>query len=197
MSSVRRHCFPRELTYSRSGESAPEDGAVRFNYAYALFLQKNYVEASAQLKPIVESNAKDGESFYILAKSLGVLKDATATAIDDQARTNLTVGNRYATLEKEWLKSTTVSDIKLRVEQPKRRDFVSVVLSSRKTMTAEKPRVNESDDLLAQARTFYKNGNDDEAMAFRRILAVEPMSPRLLYRNSFATRRYLTMHRVR
>lgn len=161
----------------KAAESAPEDGAVRFNYAYALFQQKNYVEASAQLKPIVEANPKDGESFYVLAKSLGVLKDATASAIDDKARTSLTVGNRYATLEKEWLKSATVSDIKLRVEQPKRRDFVSVVLSSRKTTTAEKPRISESDDLLAQARTFYKNGNDDEAMAvIRRILAGEPMS---------------------
>ena len=37
--------------------------------------------------------------------------------------------------------------------------------------------MNETDTLLAQARTLYKNGNDDDAMAvLRRILAGEPMS---------------------
>jgi Flp pilus assembly protein TadD len=37
--------------------------------------------------------------------------------------------------------------------------------------------MNESDTLLAQARTMVKNGQDDEAMAvLRRVLASEPMS---------------------
>jgi Flp pilus assembly protein TadD len=37
--------------------------------------------------------------------------------------------------------------------------------------------MNESDTLLAQARTLVKNGQDDEAMAtLRRVLASEPMS---------------------
>lgn len=37
--------------------------------------------------------------------------------------------------------------------------------------------VNETETLLAQARTLYTNGNDDEAMSvLRKILASEPMS---------------------
>jgi Flp pilus assembly protein TadD len=37
--------------------------------------------------------------------------------------------------------------------------------------------MNQTDTLLAQARTFYKNGQDEEAMStIRRILAGEPMS---------------------
>ena len=39
------------------------------------------------------------------------------------------------------------------------------------------PQLNETDTLLAQARTQLKNGQDDEAMAtLRRVLASEPMS---------------------
>jgi len=86
------------------------------------------------------------------------------------------MGNRYANLEKEWQKAKTVNDIGLRVEQPARKDFVSVILSQRKSVTTT-PAMNQTDSLLAQARTFYKNGQDDEAMTtIRRVLAGEPMS---------------------
>ena len=86
------------------------------------------------------------------------------------------MSNRYANLEKEWLKSKTVSDVPLRVEQPQRKDFVSVVLSKRNS-TPVQTATNETENLLNQARTHYKNGNDDEAMVvLRRVLASEPMS---------------------
>jgi tetratricopeptide (TPR) repeat protein len=96
--------------------------------------------------------------------------------MDNQARRFLTDGNKYANLEKDWLKSKTIGDIKLRVDQPARKDFVSVILIRRQSAAAQAP-LNETDTLLAQARTLYKNGNDDEAMAvLRRVLSSEPMS---------------------
>ncbi len=160
-----------------AADSAPDDAALQFNYAYALFLQKNYVEAAVHFRSAVAASERDGETHYLLAKSLSELKDPTASTVDDQARTLLTAGNRYATLEREWQKSKTVPDIKLRVDQPRRRDFVSVVLSNRRSTLPDQPKLNESDDLLGQARAHYKNGNDDEAMAaIRRVLAGEPMS---------------------
>jgi tetratricopeptide (TPR) repeat protein len=160
----------------KAAESSPEDMSVRFNYGLALFLHDDFVEAAAQMRPIIAARPSDGEAYYILSKALVQQNDTTAAAVDNQARTFLTGGNRYANLEKEWLKSKTIGDVALRVEQPQRKDFVSVVLS-RRTSTPVQASVSETESLLAQARTFYKNGNDDEAMVvLRRVLAGEPMS---------------------
>ncbi|HUR97955.1 MAG TPA: tetratricopeptide repeat protein [Pyrinomonadaceae bacterium] len=160
----------------RAAESSPEDLNVRFNYGLALFLQQDYMESAAQLRPIIATRPSDGEAYYILSKALAQQNDATAAAVDNQARTYLTSGNRYANLEKEWAKSKTIGEIPLRVEQPQRKDFVSVVLS-RRTSAPVQASVTETESLLGQARTFYKNGNDDEAMTvLRRVLAGEPMS---------------------
>lgn len=161
----------------KAAESAPEDAAVRFNYGYASFILANHTETIQNLRAVIAAKSTDGEAYYVLSKSLSAMKDENAAAVDNQARTNLTLNNRYANLEKEWAKSNTVPDISLRVEQPQRRDFVSVVLSNRKNTTINQPTLNASDTLMVQARTLFKNGNDDEAMAvIRRILAGEPMS---------------------
>ena len=162
----------------KAAESSPEDLNVRFNYAIARFLQADFVEAAAQLRPVVAAKPSDGEAQYILSKALAQQNDtAGAAVVDNQARTLLTVGNRYANLEKEWLRSKTIGDVSLRVEQPQRKDFVSVVLSRRSVSTPITAAVSETESLLAQARGHYKSGNDDEAMAvLRRVLAGEPMS---------------------
>ena len=160
----------------KASDSAPDDANVRFNYAMALFQLGNMTEAASQMRSAIAANPRDGEAYYILAKTLDALKDATAVDINNQAQRFLTDNNRYAKLETEWQKSHTVGDITLRVEQPARKDFVAVVLS-RKPVTASTSQISETDSLLAQARTFIKNGSDDEAMTtLRRVLASEPMS---------------------
>ena len=160
----------------KAAESSPEDLNVRFNYGLALFLHGDYTAAVPQLRPIIAARPSDGETYYILSKALSQQNDPTAAAVDNQARTFLTAGNRYANLEKEWLRAKTIADVPLRVEQPQRKDFVSVVLSRRNAAPVSTA-VNEAESLLIQARNHYKNGNDDEAMAvIRRVLAGEPMS---------------------
>jgi len=160
----------------RAYESAPDDPSIRFNYAAALFLSADYQAATPQLRAAIAANPKDGDAYYLLAKSLEALKDPGVTDVDNQARRFLTDSNRYATLEKEWQKSKTVPDINLRVQQPPRKDFVAVVLS-RKPITSTTPQVSETDTLLAQARTLIKSGNDDEAAEeLRRVRVSEPMS---------------------
>ena len=160
----------------KASDSAPDDANVRFNYAVALFQAGNIADAAAHLRSAIVANPRDGEAYYILAKSLDSLKDATAADINNQAQRFLTDNNRYAKLETEWQKSHTISDISLRVEQPERKNFVAVVLSRKSVTTASAP-VSETDGLLAQARTLIKNGSDDEAMTtLRRVLASEPMS---------------------
>lgn len=160
----------------KAAESAENDRAIQFNYALATYLSGNVVEAIGLFKEFLEDSPHDGEAYYVLAKGLASTNDPTAGEIDNQARSRLSSGNRYANLEKEWLRAKTIADIALRVEQPQRRDFVSVVLSKRQaeiTPTA----VNESEKLLQQARDQFKNGADDDAMqTIRRVLASEPMS---------------------
>ncbi len=161
----------------KAADSAPNDVNIRFNYAATLFLTGNMVEAAEQLRGAIALNPRDGDAYFMLAKALDSLKDPLAVDIDNQARKYLTANNRYANLEKEWQKSKTFADLSLRVEQPVRKDFVSVVLSRRQGATPAKAQMSETEGLLATARTQVKNGNDDEAMAtLRRILASEPMS---------------------
>lgn len=160
----------------KASDSAPDDANVRFNYATALFLNGNVVDAAAQLRSTIAASPRDGEAYYILAKALDNLKDATATDINNQAQRFLTDNNRYAKLETEWQKSKTISEITLRVNQPARKDFVAVVLS-RKPAATNTAQISETESLLGLARTLIKNGNDDEAMTtLRRVLASEPMS---------------------
>lgn len=160
----------------KAAESAENDRAIQFNYALATYLSGNVVEAIGLFKEFLENNPRDGEAYYVLAKGLSSTNDPTAGDIDNQARTLLSSGNRYATLEREWLRAKTIADIALRVEQPQRRDFVSVVLSKRQAEVTPIA-VNESEKLLQQAREQFKNGADDDAMqTIRRVLASEPMS---------------------
>ena len=159
----------------KAAESSPDDANVAFNLSLALFLANEYGDAAETLRKVIAANPADGESYYILAKALAELKDAAAAAEDNNARKYLTAGNRYANLEKDWMRVKTLGEIKPRVEQPQRKDFVSVVLSRRGVEPP--PRTDESNTLLGRAKTEFANGNDDEAMALlRRVLASEPMS---------------------
>lgn len=160
----------------QAAESAPENNEVRFNYAVSLFLSGNAVEAAEELRAVVDKKSNDGEAYFVLAKALSELKDPAAGEADNQARKFLTAGNRYANLETEWNRSKTLNTIAMRVEQPRRNDFVSVVLSRKNTepVTAAS---TETEKMLDQALDDYKKGNDDAAMTvLRRILASEPMN---------------------
>jgi tetratricopeptide (TPR) repeat protein len=160
----------------KASDSAPDELNARFNYSMALFLNTNYVESAAQIRPVLANNQRDGESYFLLAKSLNTLKDATAAEFDNQAKRFLSDNNKYAKLETEWTRSHTVNEIALRVEQPPRKEFVGVILSKNQARAVQTP-VNETEALMIQARTLYKNGSDDEAMAtLRRVLSSEPMN---------------------
>ena len=161
----------------KAAESAPDEPQSRFNYGLALFLNKNYKEAAEQLRPVLVSNPRDGDAYFVLAKSLEATSDPTAGDIDNQARRFLTAGDRYAKLQTEWQKSQTVDSIGLRVEQPTRRDFVSVIMTNKQVTAPMQAPQSDAEKLLAEARNYYKGGQNDEAMTtLRRVLASEPMS---------------------
>lgn len=174
----------------KAAEAAPDDQtASRFNYALALFLNDNFAEAAEQLKPVLAANPRDGEAFYLLSKALRKMDNATeADFNDNQARKLLT---NYAKVETDFQKTNSPDDINLRVEQPPRKDFVSVILIKRQAVPQTQTMVNETDELLAQAKDFYKAGRDDEAMeVLRRVQASDPMSAEayLLFGNIYLRR---------
>ncbi len=164
----------------KAAESAPDESNARFNYGFALFLNNDFAEAAQQLRPVLAANSRDGESYFILAKALAKSGDASAADFDNQARRFLTDANRYAKLESDW-SASRFDSINLRVEQPPRKDFVSVVLIKKQAAPTAAP-LNETETLLAQARALYKSGGDDEAMTvLRKILVSEPMSAEAYY----------------
>ncbi len=159
----------------KAAESAPDDSNTRFNYGFGLLLNNNYADAAKELRPVLANNPRDGESYFLLAKALEKVGDTSAVDFDNQARRFLTENNKYAKLENDW-KNAKIDGINLRVAQPLRKDFVSIVLS-KKQATPVQTSLNETENLLAQARVLYKNGSDDEAMmVLRRVLVSEPMS---------------------
>ena len=123
------------------------------------------------------SNPRDGEAYFLLSKSLKKLGDPASKDFDNQARRFLTVNNKYANLENS-AKTGNYDGIGLRISQPSRREFVSVVLVSadQPDGTNDKPR-DETEALLEEAQKHYDAGRDDAAMEIlRRIVVSDPMS---------------------
>ena len=156
--------------------NAPEDTNIRFNYSLALFLNNNFTEAAQNLRDVLAAKQKDGEAYFLLAKSLEKLGDQAATEVDNKARQFLvTKPNDYARLESDW-KKARLDSVGLRIEQPQRKDFVSVILKRRQNAQVS-PQISETEAQLIQAREFYKAGRDAEAMDnLRRFLSREPMN---------------------
>jgi len=164
----------------KAQESSPDESNVRFNYGLALFFNSNYAESAEQLKAVLAANGKDGEAYFLLAKSAEKNGDPKAADFDNMARTYLKDNNRYAKLEIDS-KNQQYDGIGLRVAQPPRKDFVGVILLKNQSRVAQ-PEINETEKPLVQARQFYKEGRDDDAMgALRRVLVSEPMSAESYY----------------
>jgi tetratricopeptide (TPR) repeat protein len=152
--------------------SSPDDSIVRFNYAYALFLSGKYQEAVEQLRPIIAADPRDGQAYFLLAKSLEKIgQNEQATAADDQARRFLPT---YAKWQTEWQKSQTTSNIAVRLRQVFNR---SDLRESQVTEGEIIPTAGSPQEFLAQAQKLYQDGRDEEALQLlRRVLTLEPTS---------------------
>jgi len=156
---------------ARAAESAPDDQMVHFNYAFALFLAGKYAEVAEQLRPVITADPRDGQAYFLFAKSLEKIgKAEAANAADDQARHYL---QNYAKWQTEWQKSQTTSNLTLRMRDVLNRDDVSDLM--RKKAVAANTESSPTEDLLAKARDLYRAGRDDEALPeLHRVVMVEP-----------------------
>jgi tetratricopeptide (TPR) repeat protein len=160
---------------ARASESAPNDQMVNFNYGYALFLAGKYGEAAEHFRPVITSDQRDGQAYFLFAKALAKTgKTEAATAADDMARRYLQ--SSYAKWETEWQKAQTTSGVSLRMRDVLNRDEV-FDLERQKRMTAadnESPS-SATQDLLVKARDLYQAGRDDEALPeLHRVVMIEP-----------------------
>jgi tetratricopeptide (TPR) repeat protein len=147
---------------------------VHFNYGYALFLGGKYAEAAEHFRPVITADQRDGQAYFLFAKSLAKIgKTEAATAADDQARRYLQ--SAYAKWETEWQKSQTTSGVTLRMRDVLNRDEV-FNLDREKRMTAEiNSPSSATQDLLIKARDLYQAGRDDEALPeLHRVVMIEP-----------------------
>lgn len=157
---------------ARAAESSPDDPLVHFNYALALFLAGKYAEAADQLKPVITGDPRDGQAYFLYAKSLEkVGKTEMAAAADDQARRYL---GSYAKWQTEWQKSQSVNAVSLRMRDVLNRDDVTDLM--RKNAIAANTMTGAgSEDLLLKARELYQEGRDDEALPeLHRVVMLEP-----------------------
>ena len=157
-----------------AAESAPNDPMVHFNYGYALFLSGKYADAAEQLRPVITTDQRDGQAYFLFAKSLAKIgKTEAATAADDQARRYLQ--SSYAKWETEWQKSQTTSGVTVRMRDVLNREEVFNLIRD-KAMTAEANSPSSAtQDLLTKARDLYQAGRDEEALPeLHRVVMIEP-----------------------
>jgi len=156
-----------------AAKSSPDDTMVRFNYAYALFLSGKYEEAADQLRPVITSDPRDGQAYFLFAKSLEKTgKTEAASAADDQARRYL---QTYAKWQTEWQKSQTTSGVSLRMRDVLNRDDVSDLMRAKAVASNADTNTSPAEDLLAKVRELYQAGRDDEALPeLHRVVMIEP-----------------------
>jgi tetratricopeptide (TPR) repeat protein len=156
---------------SRAADSSPDDATVLFNYGYALFLSEKYAEAAAKLEKVVADNQRDGEAYFLLAKTQERAGRAEpANAADNHARVYMQAS--YAKWQTEWQKSQTIPNVSARS-----RDVLNQVDLSNLTrlQLIEQAKVNNTEEALNKIRELYQQGRDDEAMVeIRKLLVIEP-----------------------
>jgi len=156
---------------SRAADSSPDDVTVLFNYGLALFLSEKYAESADKLEHVIGANPRDGQAYFLLAKSQERAgKAEPANAADNQAR--LWMQASYAKWQTEWQKSQTIQNLSARS-----RDVLNQVdltdLGRRQQIDAAK--ADSAQESLNKIKDLYQQGRDEEALIeIRKLLILEP-----------------------
>ncbi|MEP6924534.1 MAG: tetratricopeptide repeat protein [Pyrinomonadaceae bacterium] len=159
---------------AEAAKSAPDDTIAKFNYGYALFAAQRYKEATEVLRETVTQDPRDGQAYFLLAKTLEKTGDLqAATEQDNQARRYLST---YAKNQTEWQKAQTTGDIPFRLYKTfNRLDYLN--LTRQKDMPQLASGENELQNKLQKARELYQAGRDDEALSeLRQFLVKDSMN---------------------
>ena len=156
---------------SRAADSSPDDTTVLFNLGYALFLNEKYADAAVRLEKVIAANQKDGEAYFLLAKTQTLAhQPEAASAADNLARKNLP--GQYGKWESEWQKSQSMAGLSLRSRDVLNQVDVSDLSRIRQIEAAN---ANVTQEELVKIRDLYQQGRDDEALVeIRKLFDVEP-----------------------
>jgi len=156
---------------SRAADSSPDDITVLFNYGFALFLSEKYSEAADKLEHVIGANPRDGEAYFLLAKTQERSgKSEPANAADNQAR--LWMQASYAKWQTEWQKSQTMDKLMTRS-----RDVLNQidVVNIDRINLIDQARAENTEQILNKIRDLYQQGRDDEALAeIPKLFAIDP-----------------------
>jgi tetratricopeptide (TPR) repeat protein len=173
--SERTRLLNQAVEFLKSAaDSAPNDQMVHFNYGYALFLSGKYGEAAEHFRPVITADQRDGQAYFLFAKSLAKTgKTEAAAAADDQARRYLQ--SAYAKWETDWQKSQSTHGVVVRMRDVLTREEV-FDLKRGQALTAEANSPSSAtQDLLIKARDLYQAGRDEEALPeLHRVVMIEP-----------------------
>lgn len=149
----------------------PNDPAYRFNYGYAAWKNQAYEDAAQQLSAVVGANARDGEAWFVLSKSLASAEKADdAAKADNEAKRHLSSYARWA-----------VAPDKVPVLARMKEDLNEVELaktirqqSASAQIARATPQQISQQQALDNIRQLLGAGKDAEAMAeLQRVLAAD------------------------
>jgi tetratricopeptide (TPR) repeat protein len=160
----------KSLTLLRQAvANSPYDPLYRFNYGYALWRTQKYEEAIEHLRVATSVGEKDGEGFYLLARSLGFLGRADeARQADDEARRHL---ESYA----KWAIAPEQIPLLIRFKTDfNRSDYYRLERKQQSAVSLPSAQAISRQQDLDRARRLAEAGQDEEALAeLGRLIAAD------------------------
>lgn len=139
-------------------QAAPRDNNLLFNYGYAFWRAGQYSSAANQLNQLVRRETKDGQAYYILAKSLEKMdqKLEAANALDE--------AKKYLPDFAKWETDGKIPNLTRVKDHFSRTAYLRVIRGKDKAATTLAKRSEEIETLLAKAQGFFIAGRDQEAI---------------------------------
>ncbi len=156
---IRKNNFNEAIRlFGLALQAAPRDNNLLFNYGYAFWRAGQYSSAANQLNQLVRRETKDGQAYYILAKSLEKMdqKLEAANALDE--------AKKYLPDFAKWETDGKIPNLSRVKDHFSRSAYLRVIRGKDKAATTLARRSEEIETLLAKAQGFFIAGRDQEAI---------------------------------
>lgn len=156
---IRKNNFNEAIRlFGLALQAAPRDNNLLFNYGYAFWRAGQYSSAANQLNQLVRRETKDGQAYYILAKSLEKMdqKLEAANALDE--------AKKYLPDFAKWETDGKIPNLTRVKDHFSRTAYLRVIRGKDKAATTLAKRSEEIETLLAKAQGFFIAGRDQEAI---------------------------------
>jgi len=156
---IRKNNFNEAIRlFGLALQAAPRDNNLLFNYGYAFWRAGQYSSAANQLNQLVRRETKDGQAYYILAKSLEKMdqKLEAANALDE--------AKKYLPDFAKWETDGRIPNLTRVKDHFSRTAYLRVIRGKDKAATTLAKRSEEIETLLAKAQGFFIAGRDQEAI---------------------------------